>query len=160
MSIESYCDKLAERLPELMWKLPVWPKNYVQYIPKHLFNITIDWQPAIAINEVYTNINRLRLLEIDSAKALHLSNKIAQQINVLVMLSQKLPANFCYKPVKRAVTRSNYKEELSEQIFNYELQKKSLERSLQHSPYKILIQLEIDKIDNAMRELQNTLSMS
>ena len=53
-----------------------------------------------------------------------------------------------------------YKEELSEQIFNYELQKKSLERSLQHSPYKILIQLEIDKIDNAMRELQNTLSMS
>lgn len=123
MLIESYCDKLSARLPELMWKLPVWPKNYVRYIPKHLFNITLDWQPAIAINEVYSNINGLRSLEIDSNKALYLSKRIAQQINVLVMLSQKLPENFCYRPEKRAVTRSNYKQELSEQLFNCELQK-------------------------------------
>ncbi len=157
MDCDAWCDELAQRLPELMWKLPFWPKNYLSQIPFNLFEMKPDWTPAMAIHEVQNHIHRLRQLPLDSERANYLSQKILQQIQVLVAISKKLPKNSSFLLDKKALTRQDYRLELEEHIYRLKLQKNALQRSALNSAYQPEIQQEIDKIEHQIHDLKNQL---
>ena len=154
MDCDVWCEKLAQRLPELMWKLPIWPKNYLSQIPSHLFEIKSDWTPLMAIHEVLNHIHRLRELPANSAKANYLSKKILQQIQVLVTLSKKLPEYAYDSHQKKGLTRQDYQDFLHEQVQRLVLQKQALARSAVQSAYQQQIQEEIKKIEHHISELK------
>ncbi|HBB52891.1 MAG TPA: hypothetical protein DCZ80_03205 [Legionellales bacterium] len=151
------CEHLTQRLPELMWKLPVWPKNFLKLIPVGLFQIQHQWTPQQAIAEIQKHIQQLRLLPADSAKANFLSQKIFKQIETLVMVSKKLPQDFQVPIEKNALTRMDYVSSLQEQIHALDLQIHALENSMQLSNYPEKVQEEIHKAKAYLFKLQQLL---
>lgn len=160
MDIGPWCDELTERLPELLWKLPVWPKHYRSSIPRGLFTIKEDWTPQMAIAEIQQKTHQLRQMSSHSSQAQYLSRQILQQVNVLVLLSQQLPSHVEYVFEKKAITREDYQRELQEQVYILELQKQALERSAKHSQYAKEIQQEIEKVAFKLAELKGILGKS
>lgn len=157
MDIAPWCDDLLERLPELIWKLPVWPKNYRSHIPWGLFDIKDDWTPSMAIAEVQQKIYQLRQMPSHSSQAQYLSQQILRQVNVLVLLSQKLPSHVEYVFEKKAITRQEHLAELKEQIYILNLQKDALVRNASHSAYTEAMSKEIEKVSNKIMELNHLL---
>ncbi|MDQ5884296.1 MAG: hypothetical protein QG556_635 [Pseudomonadota bacterium] len=157
MDIGPWCDELTARLPELLWKLPVWPKNYRSYVPWGLFEIKDDWTPQMAIGEIQQKTHQLRQMSAYSAQAQYLSRQIFQQVQVLVLLSHKLPSHAEYVFEKKAITRADYQRELQEQIYILELQKQALERSALQSDYAKEIRQEIEKVSYKINELKGFL---
>ena len=156
--LHQWCEHLTQRLPELMWKLPVWPKNYLKLIPVGLFQIKHNWTPQNAIFEIQQHIQHLRLLPPDSAKANFLSQKILKQIEALVMVSKKLPKDFQAPIKKNALTRHDYLASLQEQIHALNLQIQALENGRQLSAYPEKVQEEIQKAKAQMMKFEQLLA--
>jgi len=88
--LKPYCEKISARLPEILWRLPVWPKGYLNAISPGLFIRKPYWTPYQAVAEVEMNLQQLQSMGVDSRQAQFLSQKIEKQIEVLVMLGKKM----------------------------------------------------------------------
>ena len=90
LELKPYCEKISARLPEILWRLPVWPKGYLNAMTPGLFIRRPYWTPQQAVAEVEMNLQQLQSMPIDSRSAQFLSQKIEKQIDVLVMLGKKM----------------------------------------------------------------------
>lgn len=152
-----FCEKIQGRLPELLWKLPYWPKGYLSYIPIHLFESRHDWTPSMAINEISKHLQRLKALDANSAKAQYLCQKIARQIEVLVVVSKLLPSDQkAFLPSKR-LTRHDYVEDLQLQYDLLQRQKQAFEETMRESAYADLIAVDYHQVLDRMKQLENLL---
>ena len=78
------CHRLLKRLPEIQWRLPYWPKGYMSLIPPGLFFIENDWTPSHAIAEIKRHIMRLLHLDLSTAQAFYLSQKIVRNSRISI----------------------------------------------------------------------------
>ena len=104
--MDLFCKNLHERLPELIWKLPFWPKGYQDYLPFGLFERRVDFTPEVSVAEIAKHLNTLNELPHDSVKATYLSQKIAKQVQALVEISKRIPpAEKRSRLLPRGITR-------------------------------------------------------
>ena len=152
-----FCEKIQGRLPEILWKLPYWPKGYLNYIPANLFESKPDWTPSLAINEIFKHLQRLKVLDANSAKAQYLCHKIARQIDALVIVSKLLPPDTKPFLPSRRLTRLDYLEDLQLQYDLLQRQKQAFEETMRDSAYADLIAIDYQRVLDRIKQLENLL---
>lgn len=157
-SLEHRCQLIRQRLPEILIKLPAWPKGFRNWIPPGLFFETSDWTPQKAVHEIEMHLNRLESLSLSQQQAFFLSQKILKQIEILVLLSKKLPNNFQLPLSFKGVTRQQHREELEhlQQMLNK--QKNALIHQLRKTPEDPLLKTDMQHIEQKLLEIQDRLT--
>lgn len=158
--LATWCHRLLKRLPELQWHLPHWPKGYMSLIPPGLFYIESEWLPKQAIAEVKRHIMRLSTLDLSKQQAYYLSQKIETQIQVLVLISQKLENFELHLAPEFGMTRSKHIEQL--QGFEAELnqQHQALKSALEKASHPENIQQKINKISQQLQHIQHLIAQA
>lgn len=154
------CHRLLKRLPEIQWRLPYWPKGYMSLIPPGLFFIENDWTPSHAIAEIKRHIMRLLHLDLSTAQAFYLSQKIETQIHVLVLISQKLKNFDSLSKLTSAVTRKQYIQQLKAQETQLHQQRQALEHAVAHSKHTQKIEGELKKVAEHLQQLEHMIAMA
>ena len=157
---QAWCHRLLKRLPELQWRLPYWPKGYMELIPPGLFYITADWTPTIAIAEVKRHINRLLDLDLSTSQAFYLSQKIETQIHVLVLVGQKMGDVDRNVTQTTALTRAQYIQQLKTQERHLREQYQALEQSYKESNYTLALEQELKKMTQHLDELGKKIALA
>ena len=152
-----FYEQIKGRLPALLWKLPHWPKGYLNHIPAHLFVHHSDFTPQDAVQEISRNLERLLDLAEDGHQAHYLSEKIACQINVLVQVGQLQPLNKHVVLRPKSLTRQNYIQDLKKQESQFLAQKEALRQAMEGiTACDEMIQALVD-IDIQLNKLQDLL---
>ena len=151
--MDLFCKNLHERLPELIWKLPFWPKGYQDYLPFGLFERRIDFTPELAVAEIARHLQTLNQLSFASLKAKFLSQKIAKQVQSLVEISKSIPPEKRRGILPRGVTREDYMAYLKERKISLIIQQESLKKALSRQHVSQEVALELEKIKTCLQEV-------
>lgn len=157
-TFEQWCQVIRQRLPEILIKLPAWPKGYRNWIPQGLFFEGSDWSPQKAIQEVESHLKRLESLQLSQSQAFFLSEKILRQIEVLVLLSKQFPQNFHMPLNFKGLTREQHRLELEQYHQMLSRQKNALEQRLKTTPNDLSIQHDMQNLEKKIMEIQDRLT--
>ena len=147
-----------ERLPELAWSLPYWPKNHLSFVSRGLFYLGVDWQPKAAIYEIEQRLKALILMPANEPKAQFLSQKILKQVEVLVKMSQALDANKKRFHPPRGLTRPKHIQALHEKKQALETQYQALVKAKSLSRFSQEIQVEMDVLLRNLEDIEKLLA--
>ena len=151
--MDLFCKNLHERLPELIWKLPFWPKGYQDYLPFGLFERRVDFTPEVSVAEIAKHLNTLNELPHDSVKATFLSQKIAKQVQALVEISKRIPPEKRSRLLPRGITREDYLAYLQERKISLLIQQESLNKAVLRAHVSQEVGLELEKIQACLHEV-------
>ena len=151
--MDLFCKNLHERLPELIWKLPFWPKGYHDYLPFGLFERRVDFTPELAVAEIARHLQTLNHLSFDSLYAKFLSQKIAKQVQALVEISKSIPPEKRRGILPRGITGEDYLAYLQERKISLIIQQESLNKALSRQQVSQEVALELEKINTCLQEI-------
>jgi hypothetical protein len=154
--MNQWCEQLLARLPELEWRLPVWPTGYKKHIPEELFQNLKQLTPDEAFKELRHHVFQLKQMDESSLAASFLAEKIAKQIEVLVDLGKKLPIKneLNFKP---GLTRKQQMQRLYEKKQHLLEQQKALGMAWQRLQLPA-IQDEMAVLQHQLQQIENMLS--
>jgi hypothetical protein len=155
--MDLFCKNLHERLPELLWKLPFWPKGYQDYLPFGLFEKRTEFTPEIAVAEIAKHLHSLNQLEFDSAQARFLSQKIAQQVRALVEISKLIPPEKRQKLLPKGITREDYLAYLQERKIGLLIQEQALKKAHLREQVSQEVSLELQHIQQLIQEVDSAI---
>lgn len=154
--MRNWCEQLLLRLPELEWRLQIWPVGYKKKIPEGLFQNQNELTPELAFNELRSHLLQLDQMDESTNGAKFLAEKIAKQIDVLVDLgkSKLKKHDLHFQP---GLTRKQQIERLHEKKQHLVDQEKALKLAFQRLELAV-IQDEIIAIQQQLQQIENMLS--
>jgi hypothetical protein len=154
------CNQLLERLPELLWSLPFWPKAYSNYLPRGLFQTKENWLPKDAIAEIESNIKLLSKMGEKEIQSEYLVAKILKQVQALVSISQHLIERSDLPIVKPGLTRPQQLQNLNQKKRELQGQYEALEKAKLFSKFHNEISLEQQKIDEQLHHIKKLIAQT
>lgn len=151
--MDLFCKNLHQRLPELVWKLPFWPKGYQDYLPFGLFERRVDFTPELAVAEIARHLQSLDKLAFDSINAKFLSQKIAKQVQALVEISKLIPPEKRKGILPTGITRDDYYAYLQERKISLVIQQDALKKALSRAHVSHEVAAELEKISVCIQEV-------
>ena len=148
---------LHERLPELIWKLPFWPKGYQDYLPFGLFEKRAEFTPDVSVAEIARHLQTLNGLPHNSIKAIFLSQKIAKQVQALVEISKHIPPEKRRGLLPRSITRDDYLAYLQARKDSLIIQQQSLKKAFTREHVSAEVGLELEKIQACLHEVERAI---
>lgn len=153
--MDSWCEQIRARLPQLEWRLQCWPVGYKNVIPNGLFQQRPSWLPEHAFAELRHLLSILEQLDQQSSKAIFLASKLAKQIEVLVLLAKQVKVpELVFTP---GLTRKQHLERLMNKKQQLQQQQQALLDSYQRLGL-LSIQNELHYVQEQLQQIENMLT--